>query len=63
MATDPVCGMHVDEITTQWRHTHDGTTYCFCGPGCLSAFQEDPEKYVEDKPTGETDLSHHHHGM
>ena len=40
---DPVCGMEVD---TRPRPTvkleHDGTTYWFCGKGCLLEFQRRP---------------------
>jgi len=25
---------------------HEGTTYYFCGRGCLLDFQEEPEKYL-----------------
>jgi P-type Cu+ transporter len=49
MATDPVCGMQVDtdvaraqQLTTE----HGGTTYYFCGRGCLLDFKDEPEKFL-----------------
>ncbi|MBA2299713.1 MAG: YHS domain-containing protein [Chloroflexi bacterium] len=45
-ATDPVCGMQVDTATSQLSLDHDGTTYWFCGKGCLLEFQDDPDKYL-----------------
>jgi Cu+-exporting ATPase len=51
---DPVCGMDVDTETSQLSLEHDGTTYWFCGKGCLLEFKDDPEKYLdpEFKPEG-----------
>ncbi len=44
---DPVCGMEVDTTTSQLSLEHDGTTYWFCGKGCLLDFQDDPAKYLD----------------
>ena len=44
---DPVCGMEVDTDTTDLKLEHDGTTYWFCGKGCLLEFQDDPENYLD----------------
>ena len=47
VAVDPVCGMRVDTKNPgggTWEH--EGETYYFCGPGCNSAFQEDPQGYI-----------------
>ena len=41
---DPVCGMEVDTTTTDLKLEHDGTTYWFCGKGCLLEFRDDPER-------------------
>jgi Cu+-exporting ATPase len=46
IAIDPVCGMEVDTTTSTLSLEHDGTTYWFCGKGCLLDFQEDPERYL-----------------
>jgi Cu+-exporting ATPase len=45
---DPVCGMEVDTATSLLSFEYDGTTYWFCGKGCLLEFKEDPEKYMAD---------------
>jgi len=46
MAKDLVCGMDVDEKTTKYKTTHKGKTY-YCAPGCLKAFEANPQKYTE----------------
>jgi xanthine dehydrogenase accessory factor len=38
-AIDPICGMTVAIATAAHRLEHEGTTYYFCGPGCLRKFQ------------------------
>jgi Cu+-exporting ATPase len=43
---DPVCGMEVDTATSLLSLEHDGTTYWFCGKGCMLDFRDDPEAYV-----------------
>ena len=37
MATDPICGMNVDE-TTKFQLSHKGGTYYFCSGGCIKKF-------------------------
>jgi YHS domain-containing protein len=46
MAKDPVCGMQVDEKKAAATAVHQGTTYYFCAPGCKTAFEKSPEKYI-----------------
>src|SRR3954468_17249458 len=46
MALDPVCGMTVDPAKAAGQFEHNGTTYYFCGKGCLAKFAADPEKYL-----------------
>ncbi len=46
MEIDPVCGMEVDPSTSNLSTEHDGTTYWFCGKGCLLDFTDDPERYL-----------------
>ena len=48
MATeiDPVCGMSVDTTTSELSMDYNGTTYWFCGKGCLLDFRDDPETYL-----------------
>jgi P-type Cu+ transporter len=38
MATDPVCGMYVDERTASLSLVRDNRTYYFCSQGCLAEF-------------------------
>ena len=49
MATrlDPVCEMKVDDQTAAAQSTHEGKTYYFCGAGCKSKFDGDPEQYAD----------------
>lgn len=46
---DPVCGMEVDPEKTSYKTVYKGKTYYFCALGCKTAFEEDPEKYLEEK--------------
>jgi|Deesub1362B_J571_1020462.scaffolds.fasta_scaffold20449_1 YHS domain-containing protein len=46
MAIDPVCKMEVDEASAKWKTEYKGKTYYFCAPGCKTAFEADPEKYL-----------------
>lgn len=50
MAKDPVCGMEVDEMKAAAKSEHMGKTYYFCASGCKKAFDENPEKYLKEKP-------------
>ena len=46
---DPVCGMTVDPEQAERKALsaeHKGTTYYFCGRGCMLDFKEDPDKYL-----------------
>lgn len=45
---DPVCGMQVEETTSQWSMDHEGETYCFCSWGCMLAFLEEPGQYIHE---------------
>jgi xanthine dehydrogenase accessory factor len=45
-ATDPVCGMTVDPLTSQHRAEYAGTTYWFCCDGCRAEFEKQPAKYL-----------------
>lgn len=59
-AIDPVCGMHVEIETAQWKTEYKGETYYFCAPGCQRSFEKDPEKYLQDGPDSH-EASHMHH--
>jgi xanthine dehydrogenase accessory factor len=45
MATDPVCGMHVDEKQSNVKSMIDGKEIYFCCPNCKSRFDKDPSKF------------------
>jgi|WetSurMetagenome_2_1015567.scaffolds.fasta_scaffold1517336_1 P-type Cu+ transporter len=47
MATDPVCGMEVDEQEAPYIKLY-GKPYYFCSMACKRSFEEDPEKYLDD---------------
>jgi len=46
MATDPVCGMTVDEKKAAAKAVHRGVSYHFCSKGCHAKFVADPGKYL-----------------
>ena len=46
IAIDPVCGMEVDTETSELSYEYQGTTYWFCGKGCLLEFKDDPEQFL-----------------
>ena len=47
MAKDPVCKMEVNDKTAKFKSEYKGATYYFCNPGCKSAFDKNPTKYVK----------------
>ena len=47
MATDTVCGMEVDTETSDLKLERDGTTYWFCGRGCMLEFRDDPDRFLD----------------
>lgn len=55
MATDPVCGMTVDEKQAAAKSEYQGQTYYFCSSSCHKAFTVAPQKYAKSsgpKPGG-----------
>ena len=51
MASDPVCGMEVDEESAAREEVRfREVTYYFCSPKCQAAFQLEPQKYVDVEP-------------
>jgi xanthine dehydrogenase accessory factor len=46
-AIDPVCGMTVTVADARWSSEHEGQTYYFCAPGCQSAFDKDPVRFLQ----------------
>ena len=45
-ATDQVCGMTVDPLTSQHKTVYRDTTYWFCSAGCQAEFEKSPERYL-----------------
>jgi xanthine dehydrogenase accessory factor len=45
-AIDPVCGMSVDIATARYMSEHDGQFYYFCGAGCKTAFDKEPQSFL-----------------
>ena len=45
-ATDPVCGMTVDPLTSQHKASHGGLDYWFCSGGCQAEFEKSPQRYL-----------------
>ena len=48
-ATDPVCGMKVDPVTSEHRFDHGGATYHFCSAGCRAKFAAAPESHLRPR--------------
>jgi YHS domain-containing protein len=48
---DPVCNMSVNPEMTDISATIEGQTYYFCAESCRKAFEENPRKYLEPKPS------------
>jgi YHS domain-containing protein len=46
MATDPVCGMQVDEKKAAATAEYKGKSYYFCSTGCDQRFEKNPEKFT-----------------
>ncbi|HUO24866.1 MAG TPA: YHS domain-containing protein [Candidatus Aquilonibacter sp.] len=47
MATDPVCGMEVDEKATDFQTLFAGRKYFFCSEDCRKEFESEPNDYIE----------------
>lgn len=61
MAIDPVCGMQVDPAQAAATFEYKGETYYFCAPGCKTAFEKAPEKYLAKPEEGHEGHGHHGH--
>ncbi len=60
---DPVCGMNVDPQQSKIGSEHKGKPYYFCGAGCKTKFDLNPEKYLNASETppalpGRSDVEH-----
>ena len=52
--------MMVDAETTKLKVEYDGQTYYFCAPGCKTAFEKAPAKYVTQEQSSHDDHAHQH---
>ena len=52
MATDPICGMEVDE-NTALKTEYEGKTYYFCSVFCKYVFEREPYRYASEGETGD----------
>ena len=57
MATDPVCGMQVDERTATASSVFEGNNYFFCCAGCKKKFDANPSMYLK-APAGSGEAVH-----
>jgi len=46
MATDPVCGMDVNEADADITTEYDAQTYYFCSENCKATFESAPQEYI-----------------
>ena len=53
MATDPVCGMTVQEKDAPVRTTYSGKNYYFCSNDCFQKFNANPRKYAKEPAEAE----------
>jgi len=49
LATDPVCGMSVEQDAAAHRLAYRGVSYFFCARGCMAEFAVEPERYILDR--------------
>src|SRR4051794_5006421 len=50
-AIDPVCGMAVKIAGARNTMVHDGHTFYFCNPKCLTKFSAEPARYLREAET------------
>jgi adenylate cyclase len=46
LTLDPVCGMELDDESTDAQLHWKGELLCFCSPGCLRRFLDDPDRFA-----------------
>ncbi len=56
-ATDPVCGMRVDRQRAVRKEVAGQTLY-FCSEHCWHAFESDPQRYLDEAPSGHEEAAH-----
>lgn len=61
MATDPVCGMQVNEQAGKPSSEFSGTKYFFCSAGCKTKFDARPDGYSGGRGAADTKQPSHVH--
>ena len=61
MATDPVCGMQVDERAAKGTSVFEGSNYYFCSAGCKKKFDANPSAYLGVTRAGDSRDQEHVH--
>lgn len=61
MATDPVCGMTVDEHQALYHARHNNQDYVFCSQHCMNNFKADPARYLHQDQASHTCCGGHGH--
>jgi len=56
MATDLVCLRDVDSDTTRFFTEYDKQTYFFCSPECKRAFDDHPDRYIQQQAKRDLNL-------
>src|SRR6266852_3338 len=63
IATDPVCGMQVDERTAAGSSVFEDRSYYFCSAGCKKKFEANPTAYVGTRPVAAMNQPEHAHSQ
>jgi cation transport ATPase len=50
ISKDPVCGMSVNPATSPHHAEARGQVFHFCGAGCRTKFEADPDRYLDPRP-------------
>jgi YHS domain-containing protein len=58
---DPVCGLEV-AVDEGYGKLQDGNLYRFCSKQCLDEFDENPEKFIEQKNIVSIVIKDNEHG-
>ncbi|OGA02944.1 MAG: copper-translocating P-type ATPase [Betaproteobacteria bacterium RIFCSPLOWO2_02_FULL_62_17] len=61
MATDPVCGMQVDERSAAGTSVFEGRNFYFCSATCKKKFEANPSAFVGAPPAGDAKPPQHAH--
>ncbi len=54
---DPVCGMELDSSQAEAQTTYQGRAYYFCSEECRRTFDENPEGFVSQAGTHNSETS------